>query len=355
MDNKEWKQEFGMLLKKIFEQYSLDHKVFAKEYHWSESTIRYWFLGKNLPQPNAILNIKKFLYDNIPNDFERNQQMNDIIKMIFTQKDMEQIYYNLKNRYHHINEFVGEILSIIYHLAKNKSYAELYIPDERQPTGKTQVVVFAFEGTLTFNKTNKTVWESLWTSLDYDKKECQELHSKYNRNEITHEKWCKLTEMKFTERNLHKGTVEDIASKIKLIKGVRETFQELQNRDIKIYIVSGSIATIIRSVLNTLCQYTEEIKANQFRFNQGGYLTEIIGTKYDFEGKARFITEIAEELKISAKDILFVGSSLNDRFAYASGARTLCINPKLVDITNLTVWNNCIQTCENLKEVLQYL
>ena len=105
-----------------------------------------------------------------------------------------------------------------------------------------------------------------------------------------------MTEEKFRERNLHRKTVENLASKIKLMQGTEETFQELQKRDIKIYIVSGSILLVIRSVIGDLYKYVDGIKANQFRFNQGGFLTEIVGTKYDFEGKAAFITEIALEL-----------------------------------------------------------
>ena len=66
-------------------------------------------------------------------------------------------------------------------------------------------------------------------------------------------------------------------------------------------------------------------------------------------------TTDASELKISPADIWFVGNSVNDRFAYKSGAKTLCINPKLTDPTNQTVWNRCIPKCENLLEIFQYI
>ena len=254
-----------------------------------------------------------------------------------------------------MNQFSGEMLEVCYDIAKNKRSVIIKEHNYAKPTGKTQVVIFDFDGTLTSGKTNRTTWEGLWTSLDYDVKMCQDLHMRYDRNEITHAEWCKLTEEKFRERNLHRKTVENLASKIKLMQGTEETFQELQKRDIKIYIVSGSILLVIRSVIGDLYKYVDGIKANQFRFNQGGFLTEIVGTKYDFEGKAAFITEIALELNVSPKDILFIGNSVNDRFAHISGARTLCINPKLTDPTNRTIWNDCIQTCEDLTEIIKYL
>ena len=149
--------------------------------------------------------------------------------------------------------------------------------------------------------------------------------------------------------------MEKIASKIHLIKGVRKTLSKISNEGIKIYVVSGSIDIIIKKVLGNLSQYIEEIKANYFKFNSAGFLTEIVGTKYDFEGKSYFISQIAEELNISPKDILFIGNSINDRFAYLSGARTLCINPSLTDPSDSKIWHNCIQSCDNLEEILPYI
>ena len=216
-------------------------------------------------------------------------------------------------------------------------------------------VVFDFDGTLTLGKYSKTTWESLWTELGYDVRVCQELHKKYDRKEITHSQWCMLTQENFISKHLKREMVVEIAKQIKLISGIEETFIELKNKDIKIYIVSGSIGTVIDNVLGDLTKYIEIIKANQFRYDESGNLIQIIGTNYDFEGKANFITEIAEELKISTKDILFVGNSINDRFACTSGAKTLCINPKLVDPTNSLIWNDCIQTCEDLREILNYI
>lgn len=354
-DNSIWKKQFGIWLKRFFDEYKLDYYYFAEKYHWSASTVRYWFEGRWLPRQQGIIDIKEYLVDNITCDPQKDNKVYEEIRIFLIGQKAKVLYHKLRILYPMMNQFAGEILNICYDLAKNKYSVDVYGLNDIQPTGRTQVVVFDFDGTLTSGKTNRTTWESLWISLDYDVRMCQELHMRYDRNEISHAEWCKLTEEKFRERNLHRNTVENIASKIKLMKGTRKTFRELQKRDIKIYIVSGSILSVIRLVLGSLYQYVDGIKANQFRYNQSGFLTEIIGTKYDFEGKADFITEIAMELKISPRDILFIGNSVNDRFAYISGARTLCVNPKLTDTTNTLVWNRCIQTCEDLTEIINHL
>lgn len=354
-DNAAWKVVFGTILKRLFNLYNLDYSDFASEYNWSTATVRYWFVGRSCPTPSGLSNLKDFFERNIGRFNSCDEQFYEEVRNLFVEQNVAHIYYGVRGRFPTMNSFSGEILDMCWNLAKNGLPNVQLDAGRFAPTGKTQAIVFDFDGTLTSTKSNMTTLESIWMSLDYDVRLCQELHLRYNRHEITHPEWCKFTEESFRKRNLHRETVDRLASKIHLLKGVKATFRELQKRDIKIYIVSGSIWSLIRTVLGSNYQYIDGIKANQFRYNESGFLTEIIGTKYDFEGKAIFISEIASELNISPKDILFVGNSVNDQFAYTSGAKTLCINPKVTDITNRTMWNDCIPVCRDLREILNYL
>ena len=344
-----------MILRQCFVHYGLDYRDFAKQYHWSPSSIRYWFIGRCCPSLEGLSSIKKFLYISLAEESPFDDSFYAEIKKIFEAHGVEHIYRTLRDQYRSLNLFAGEVLETCYAYVKHKyekiKSLESFIP----PSGRTQAVVFDFDGTLTSSKANQTTWESIWISLGYDVKLCQELHMKFNRGDISHSEWCKLTEQFFKEKCLHKSSVERIASKMKLIAGARKTFKELYNRGIKTFIVSGSIMTVIRTVIRPIYLYIDGIKANEFRYGADGLLEEIIGTKYDFKGKPNYIREIADELHISPADILFVGNSANDQFAYLSGARTLCINPTLTDITDSSVWNYCIQTCNDLADILNYI
>jgi len=146
-----------------------------------------------------------------------------------------------------------------------------------------------------------------------------------------------------------------MAKKIKLLDGCKDTFVKLRERNVQIYIVSGSILLIIQNVLKGLVQYVDDIKANVLRFSSSGFLTEIIGTKYDFEGKADYIEKVAKANNISPSDVLFVGNSYNDEFAYRSGAKTLCINPKDTNKTDTVIWHDRIEECKNLMQIYEYM
>lgn len=75
-------------------------------------------------------------------------------------------------------------------------------------------------------------------------------------------------------------------------------------------------------------------------FHIDNRLAKIEGTKYDFEGKADFIRKIAKKEKLkSPSEILFIGNSDNDEYAYRSGAQTLCFNPKNANFRNKRIWH----------------
>lgn len=350
-----WQLEFKNFLKHIFKIYNIDYNNFCDTYKCSTSTIRYWLCGRNLPQRELLFDLKEFIINNISKEQYHRVEIHETVKNIFERNQHSNVFDILNSSYIDEECFVAETLLTLYCFAKKDfSLLDANI-DKVTPTGKIQAVIFDFDGTLTCSKTNQTTWEKLWINLGYDVRLCQELHMKYNRNVITHSKWCKLTEERFRKRKLNKTTLDEIAKNIRLINGIEETFKELESKNIKMYIVSGSILYIIKSVLGNLSKYINETKANIFKFDDNGYLTEIVGTKYDFEGKATYIGNVASELNIAPEDILFVGNSINDRFAYISRAKTLCINPQLTDTSNIQIWNECIPTCEDLTEILKFV
>ena len=356
-----WRTKFGIILRALFDIYGVNDGYFSEysekvlHHAITDSAVRKWFAGQRLPHQSSLQIIFDFFdfLNRTQEDIIKENRVYAVVESYFSDQYLGE-FYRIKQKSNDVTEFIQNILQ--YCVFNAKSNESLNTEKVYCSSGQTKVVVFDFDGTLTCGKTNQTTWESIWTSLGYRITDCQELQLRFIRGEISHDEWCKLTEEKFVAKHLHKVAVENIAQRIKLLPGVKETFAMLEEKNIKIYIVSGSIFDVIKKVLgSSVHHYIDGIKANHFFYNNSGMLLKIVGTKYDFEGKANFLREIAAELQISTKDILFVGNSFNDRFAYQSGARTLCINPKETDPTNFAVWNDCIKTCTNLKEIIQYV
>jgi HAD superfamily phosphoserine phosphatase-like hydrolase len=220
---------------------------------------------------------------------------------------------------------------------------------------QTKAVVFDFDGTLTEPADHSTTWEKIWVALGYPRETCFELHKRYQRDEFDHEKWCEITFDAFKAAKLRQKDIVEIANGISLIPGVAETLQKLSDSDIKLFILSGSIKSIIRLVLGDLYDRFDEIAANELVFDASGDIAGIKGTAYDFEGKAVFIKRIIEDYDLSPSDVLFVGNDCNDVFASQSGARTLCVNARFTDPSNEEHWTYAIGEMLNLDQILRFV
>ena len=234
---------------------------------------------------------------------------------------------------------------------RNKGRASLCPPE------RAKAVIFDFDGTLTIKDKQFSTWQKIWENLGYDLQICDSLHRKFTNGDISHKQWCDITADYFIKKGLKKEKVELIANQISLMPGTSDVFKILHDNNIPIYICSGSIDIIIDYVLGDLKKYVRKIACNEFAFDSSGTkLKAIIGTAYDFEGKASFINDIAEELDISTQDIVFVGNSNNDEFAFSSGAKTLAINPKLTNGYNRSVWKYFAgHNVRDLNDVLPFL
>lgn len=233
-----------------------------------------------------------------------------------------------------------------------------YYKSNRQLTNKNfkqfKAVVFDFDGTLVDPHSLKTTWKCLWTSLGYDTAICDDLHSKFDRKEITHQEWCDETAEYFIKRTMTRENLHDVANTIVKMDGLHETLEILHGQGIKLYILSGSIKELIYLVLGEDANYFEDISANEFVFDEKDRLTAIKGTDYDFDGKAAYVSNLSKKLNISTSSIRFIGNSFNDAHVYKSGARTLCVNPTLTNSHNKTYWHESIDDMKNLSEIIRY-
>ncbi len=222
------------------------------------------------------------------------------------------------------------------------------------PVTNVKAVVFDFDGTLTIKNDNKSCWQRIWSLIGDPNNLCVEYYNMFKRGEINHKKWCDLTLDYFKKKNLTKCQVEQLANEITLIQDCEEVFKILKEKEVKIYICSGSIYSILEKVLGNLKNYIEETRANNFVY-ENDIIHEINGTKFDFKGKREFVEQIAHKLNLDIHDIAFVGNSDNDIYVGGSGARTILINPFQVDPGIQAHWMYDLEKIDSLKNVLPYL
>ncbi|MGL4424002.1 MAG: HAD family hydrolase [Gemmataceae bacterium] len=225
---------------------------------------------------------------------------------------------------------------------------------------KAKAVVFDFDGTLTKSGSTRTTWESVWQTLGYNDNECGLLARRFfikdkkHPEKIDHPEWCRLTLEKFKARNLTQSQVIAVAANIELIADFDECMMEVERLGIPAYIVSGSIWDVIIHALGYRAKFFKFIESNTFGYNPDKTIGTITGTKFDFEGKGDYVSELAKKLKIKTADILFVGNSINDVHVKSTGARTLLVNPHFTAPSD-PAWDFYIPRMSSLLEVLPYI
>lgn len=214
-----------------------------------------------------------------------------------------------------------------------------------------KAVIFDFDGTLTEKRGNlwKKIWQSLGYNIDPDSYYAS-LYKRFMSGNITHRQWCELTLEAFKEKGFTKQKLEKLTDSMSLIDGAEDLIKYLHKKGLELHIVSGNIVSVIEMVLGDNKQFITAIKANEFLFDDNGDIVEIVGTKYDHEGKATYIKELCEKKGYKPSEVLFIGNSMNDEWVYTSGARTLCVNPDRTKSENSKIWNKVIHT-DNLMDL----
>ncbi len=215
-------------------------------------------------------------------------------------------------------------------------------------------IIFDFDGTLTIE--NKNLWRRLWDCLGYktdDGSYYKQLYKDFENKKITHSDWCKLTCQAYQANHLTKCQFDGIVSSIILKPDASDMIKKLYSQGHNLHIVSGNIYEAIMQVLGDLAPMFSSINANHFVFNNAGELQQVVGTKYDFEGKAKFINELCQQQNISKSQVYFVGNGKNDEWVHLSGCKTICITPeKDVSVDDKTKWNKQIDNLINVTDLI---
>ncbi len=205
-------------------------------------------------------------------------------------------------------------------------------------------IIFDFDGTLT--QKGQNAWKNLWIKAGYSTNEgsiYRELYKSFLEGELTYPEWCQQTCQYLKAKNLSRNDVNQVGENTIILQDINPTFKTLKDNGYNVIILSGSVKQIIDICLKNSTTYISKIFANTFVYDKDNFLTQIIPTPYDFDGKRNLIQSLIQK-GINKQDIIFIGNSYNDENVYETGVKTICINPETKNFENKKIWTNVVKS-----------
>lgn len=251
-----------------------------------------------------------------------------------------------------MQRYISAVLEIYWRMGRKKVPLPLTSESTAGPSGKTVAVVFDFVGTLLPKIDADSSLRYIWLESGQDKARFQNILVRYSHDADDRRSYFQQATELFREARITKDDITLIGKDARLIPGICDVFNVLNDAGVLIWIVSRSERQFIRAALGDLACYVEEIKSNQFLFDSEGVVDGIRISPFDYEGKRRFVSRVAGDLSVSPQDIVFVGNSNNDASVRGSGAVTVCVSSSNTTGTDRSSWTHCCQCCDDLREVV---
>ena len=180
-----------------------------------------------------------------------------------------------------------------------------------------QLAVFDCENTLTKNifgsKPFLSVWKVLCSCCGKKAADEDEVNTKryYNGEYSGYSAWVWDTLHILKKYHLKKEQFDEVVDAIPVFDGVRETFEALKKRDIKIAIISGGLKAIVDKVaLEYEIEHT--FASAEFFWNSDGSMRHWNIQPTDFQHKRSLLKILCSDLNISRSAVFFVGDGRND-------------------------------------------
>jgi len=215
-----------------------------------------------------------------------------------------------------------------------------------------KTIIFDFDGTLT--KKSNEIWRNIWVKLDAADIDDM-LYNKVKSGELKYEDWTKEIEKEYIKRNFNKDTLNELTCKIEMMENLEDTLKQLKSKGYDLRILSGGIDYVIEFLLKDNIKYFSDVRCNKFIFDNNGFLTQIIDTDSDEEGKGRYVKKLIDKYKCNPTDIIFIGNGHNDRFVSSTGCTTICINPNGTNHLDKNVWSLYIENSDDLLDIMKII
>lgn len=195
-----------------------------------------------------------------------------------------------------------------------------------------KLIVFDLAGVLVETDSG---WVILHKGFDVYK-ESRDQYKMYHDDKIDYDQWCQMNVALWRSKDATKEKMLDIIGNAsKIIKGAKETLDELKKQGFKLAVISGDIDLVLEEFFPV--GYFDYVFINKIVFDDQHKPISVMASQYDFAGKARALQAICIDLGIDCKEVIAVldDSYGNDAWLAEKAGKTIAFNAKTDNIKKL--------------------
>jgi phosphoserine phosphatase len=190
-----------------------------------------------------------------------------------------------------------------------------------------RLVAFDVDGTLVDSRGRKVIWQLLHERFGGDSKVNAARFQAYLRREITYAEWVDLDIGQWVQADATRDQMAEVISRdLYLVPGARETVSALCDRGFRLAVISGTLDLTLELLFPD--HPFEEVFTNRIWFDPDGRIAGWEATRYDMEGKAEALVQIARRMDLEPAQTVYVGDNINDLQVMAMAGLAVAYEPK---------------------------
>jgi HAD superfamily phosphoserine phosphatase-like hydrolase len=201
-----------------------------------------------------------------------------------------------------------------------------------------KVVAFDLDGTLVRGDGFQFSWEAIWNGLGFSKSVQTDLKREYRqKSQASHDhaesiqayiEWCRKACNHFMVRKLHRETLSNFIKPLRLTNNFLRALTQMRKEGFVLAIISGGINCFLEEKVPDFREWFDFVFINELIFDEKGFLSDVVATEFDFEGKAKALAHVCERAGCGYDETVFVGDAFNDEAIMLSAGRSIAYPPK---------------------------
>ncbi|MEZ4654337.1 MAG: HAD family phosphatase [Candidatus Eisenbacteria bacterium] len=196
----------------------------------------------------------------------------------------------------------------------------------KEKARRVRLIAFDVDGTLVEHPERLVIWQLLNRRFRGHLEVSDQRYADFMAGKFDYETWVRLDVTEWIDAGATREDLLEEVRNLNPIAGARATVDELKARGYHLAVISGTLDIVIDEFFPE--HPFDAVFTNHVHFDERGRLDSWTATRYDMEGKAHALAELARGVGVTLEECAFIGDHANDVEAAREAGFSIAFNPK---------------------------